>query len=103
MTKLSKMDKFGVYISKIIRYSRACGSRNVFLGRELLLTMKLINKGFLVDKLKSLLRKFQGRHQGFLVVKVKSSLRKVNGRHHDLVSRYGISVSQMTTDMFHLS
>ncbi len=103
MTKLSKMDKFGVYISQIIRYSRACGSHNVFLGRELLLTMKLINKGFLVDKLKSLLRKFYGRHQGFLVVKVKSSLRKVNGRHHDLVSRYGISVSQMTTDMFHLS
>jgi hypothetical protein len=27
----------------------------------------------------------------------------VNGRHHDLVDRYGISVSQMTTDMFHLS
>jgi hypothetical protein len=25
------------------------------------------------------------------------------GRHHDLVDRYGISVSQMTTDMFHLS
>ena len=23
--------------------------------------------------------------------------------HHDLVDRYGISVSQMTTDMFHLS
>ena len=28
------------------------------------------------------------------------SLRKFYGRHHD---RYGISVSQMTTDMFHLS
>jgi len=25
------------------------------------------------------------------------------GRHHDLVNHYGISVSQMTTDMFHLS
>jgi hypothetical protein len=25
------------------------------------------------------------------------------GRHHDLVDRYGIYVSQMTTDMFHLS
>ena len=30
-----------------------------------------------------------------------SSLRKLYGRHHDLVDRYGISVSQMTTDMFH--
>jgi hypothetical protein len=25
------------------------------------------------------------------------------GRHHALVDRYGISVSQITTDMFHLS
>jgi len=29
--------------------------------------------------------------------------RKFYGRNHDLVDRYGISVSQMTTDMFHLS
>jgi len=36
----------------------------------------------------------------FLLVKLKSSLRKFYGRHHN---RYGISVSQMTTDMFHLS
>jgi hypothetical protein len=28
---------------------------------------------------------------------------KMLRRHHDLVDRYGISVSQMTTDMFHLS
>jgi len=34
---------------------------------------------------------------------VISSLRKFYGRHHDLVDRYGISVSQMTTDVFHLS
>ena len=39
----------------------------------------------------------------FLFVKLKSPLRKFYGRHHDLVDRYGISVSQMTTDMFHLS
>jgi hypothetical protein len=32
-----------------------------------------------------------------------SSLRKCYGRNHDLVDRHGISVSQMTTDMFHLS
>jgi hypothetical protein len=29
--------------------------------------------------------------------------RKFYGRHHDLVDRYGISVSLMTTYMFHLS
>jgi hypothetical protein len=32
-----------------------------------------------------------------------SSLRKFYGRNHDLVDRNGISVSQMSTDMFHLS
>ena len=34
---------------------------------------------------------------------LKSLLRKLYGRHRDFVDRYGISVSQMTTDMFHLS
>ena len=38
----------------------------------------------------------------FLLVRLKSSLRKFYGRHHDLVNRYVVSVSQMTTDMFHL-
>jgi hypothetical protein len=61
-----------------------CGSYHDFLERGLLLTRKLLN-------------------QGFFLVKLKSSLRKFHGRHHDLVDRYGISVSQMTTDMFHLS
>jgi hypothetical protein len=42
-------------------------------------------------------------NQGFLLGKWKSSLRKLYGRHHDLVDRYGISVSIMTTDMFYLS
>ena len=37
------------------------------------------------------------------LVKLKSSLRMFYGLKHDLVNRYGTSVSQMTTDMFHLS
>jgi hypothetical protein len=41
-------------------------------------------------------------NQGFLLVKLKSSLRMSYGRHHDLVDRYGISMPQMTTDMFHM-
>ena len=63
--------------SGLKRYSRACGSYQDFLDRGLLLTMKLLN-------------------QGFLLIKLKSSLQKCYGRHHDLVDRYGISVSQMT-------
>jgi hypothetical protein len=73
---------YGVYISQLIRYSRVCGSYPDILDNGLLLTRKLLN-------------------QTFLLVKLKSSLRKFYGRHHDLVDRYGISVSQMTTDMFH--
>jgi hypothetical protein len=42
-------------------------------------------------------------NQWFLLVKLNSSLRKFYGRHNHLVDRYGISVSQMTTDIFHLS
>jgi hypothetical protein len=65
---------YGVYISKLIWYSRACDSHQNFLDIGLLLTRKLLN-------------------QGFLLVKLKSSLRKFYGRHHDLVDRYGISVT----------
>jgi len=75
---------YGVYISHTLRYPRACDSYKDSLDRGLLLTRKLLN-------------------QGFLLVKLKSSLRIIYGRHHDLVDRYGISVSQRTTDMFHLS
>ena len=78
---------WSIYISQLMRYSRAYGSYQDFLNRGLLLTRKLLNQV----------------NQGFLFVKLKSSLQKFYGRHHDLVDRYGISVSQMTTDMFHLS
>ena len=42
-------------------------------------------------------------NQTFLFVKLKSSRRQFYGRHHDLVDCYGISASQMTTNMFNLS
>ena len=74
---------YGVYISQLIRYSRACGSYQDFLDIGLQLIRKILN-------------------QGVLLVKLKSSLRKFYGCHHDLVDRYGISVSQMITDMFYL-
>ena len=65
----------------LILYSRAYGSYHDFLNRGLLLTRKLLN-------------------QGFLLVKLKSSLRKFQGRHHNLVDRYGISGSQMSCKHF---
>jgi hypothetical protein len=75
---------YGVYLSPLIRYSRACGSYQDFLDRGFQLTRKLLRPGF-------------------LLLKMKSSLRKFYGRHRAMVDRYGISVSQMTTDMFRLS
>ena len=83
-THIPAAPAYGVYISQLIRCSSACGSYHNALDRRLLLRRKLLN-------------------QGLLLVKLKSSLRKFYGRHHDLVDRYDISVSQMITDMFHLS
>ena len=74
---------YGVYISQFIRYSRACGYYHDCLDRRLLITKNLLNYGFLLAKLKSWLRKFLSGHI-------------------DLVNRYGISVSQMSMDMFRL-
>ena len=73
--------EFAMYISHLILYSRACGLYQDFLDGGLLLTRKLLN-------------------QGFLLFNLKASVRKSYGRHHD---RYGILVSQMTTDMLHMS
>jgi hypothetical protein len=47
--------------------------------------------------------KYKRTNNDLLLVKLKWSLRKFYNRHHDLVDCYGISVSQMTTDMFHFS
>jgi hypothetical protein len=75
---------YGVYISQFIRYSRTFGSNHYFFYRGLLLTRKQLN-------------------QSLLVVKLKSSLRKFYSRLHDFGNRYGVSASQMTTDMVRLS
>ena len=61
--------------------SRASGSYHDFLDRGLIITRKLLNRGF-------------------ILVKLKSSFRKFYGHYHDLINRYGISVSQMTTWYF---
>ena len=43
--------EYTMYISQMLRYSRACGSYQDFLDRGLLLTRKLLNQGFLLVKL----------------------------------------------------
>jgi hypothetical protein len=44
---------YGVYISQLIRYYRACGTYEDFLERGLVLTRKLLNQGFLLVQWKS--------------------------------------------------
>ena len=53
---------YGVCISQLLRYSRACGSCHVFLDRMLLPTRKIVNQEFVVVKLKSLLKQVYSRH-----------------------------------------
>ena len=72
---------YGVYVSQLIRYARACSGYNDFLDRSRLLTEKLLRQGFENHRLQSYLRKFYGRH-------------------HELVDRYNISVSQLSEDLF---
>jgi hypothetical protein len=58
---------YGVYISQMIRYSRACSYQD-FLDRELLLTRKLLNQRFLLIRLKSSLRNFSVATMTWLTV-----------------------------------
>jgi hypothetical protein len=58
---------------------------------------------FLWISLRGLLLTRRLPNQGFLLVKLKSLRRKLYGCIHDMVNHFGISVSQMSTDMFHLS
>ena len=53
---------YGVYISQLIRYSRACSKYQDFLARSSILTHKLSNKGYEIPKLKTFLKKCYGRH-----------------------------------------
>ena len=67
---------YGVYVSQLICYSRACGEyHDVLLDRASRLSRKLQKQGYVAPRLLSLLKQFYERH-------------------HVLVDRYEISVSQ---------
>ena len=73
---------YGVYVSQLIRYARACHTYDNFLKRGQLLTQKLILQGYNESRLKSSFRKFYGRY-------------------NDLVCDYKLSLSHLLTDLFH--
>ena len=78
----SNISVHGVYISQLIRYSRACVQYSDFLDRAQPLTLKLLKQDYVISRLKSSLQKFYGCR-------------------HELVDRNAIFISQMEIDLFH--
>ena len=71
---------YGVFISQLIRYARACSSYGCFILRATQLSNKLLEQGYVKERLKSSLRKFYGRYR-------------------DLIKQYDVSLSQMLNDI----
>ena len=67
---------YGVFISQLIRYARACSSYECFILRAARLSSKLLGQGYVLERLKSSLRKFYGRYG-------------------DLIKHYEVSLSKM--------
>ena len=65
---------YGVFISQLIRYARACSSYECFILRARRLSSKLLKQGCLA---------------------MKSSFRKFYGRYEDLIHQYEVSLSLM--------
>ena len=74
---------YGVFISQLIRYARACSSYECFILRARRLSSKLLKQGYLVEHLKSSFRKFYGRYG-------------------DLIEQYGVTLSRMLNDILTL-
>ena len=72
ISNIPASSEYGVYISQLMHYSRACYQYSDFLNRAQLLTLKL-------------------PQQGYVAPRLKSSLQNFYGRHHNLVSRYSIA------------
>ena len=71
---------YGVFISQLIRYARACSSYGCFILRATRLLNKLLEQGYVKERLKSSLMKFYGRYR-------------------DLIKQYEVSLSHMLNDI----
>ena len=69
-----KATSYGVYISQLIRFARACSSVDDFNERNLLITKKLLNQGYRYHKLRKTFAKFYYRNLG-LISKYKCNLK----------------------------
>jgi hypothetical protein len=73
---------YGVYISQLILYARACFAYEDFTNRAKLLTKKLMLQGYNASRLKSSFRKFYGRY-------------------NNVVCDYKLSLAHMLNDLLH--
>ena len=71
---------YGVFISQIIRFARACYSYNCFILWAVRLSNRLLGEGYVKERWKSSLRKFYGRYG-------------------DLIKQYEVHLSHMLGDI----
>ena len=74
---------YGVFISQLIQYARACSSYECFILRARRLSSKLLKQGYLVERLNSSFRKFYCQYG-------------------DLIQRCEVSLSRMLNDILTL-
>jgi hypothetical protein len=82
-TNIPASPAYGVYISQLIRYARACSAYDQFLHviRGSLLTKKLMSQGFQMSRL-------------------QAAFHKCYDPYNDLIYPYNLSLSHMLSDMF---
>ena len=71
---------YGVFVSQLTRYARACSSYECFILRAVRLSNKLLGQGYVNERLRSSLRKFYGRYG-------------------DVIKQYEVTLSQMLYDI----
>ena len=79
-SKIPSSPDYGVFISQLIRYARACSSYECFILRAMRLSNQLLGQGYVKERLKSSLRKFYGRYG-------------------DLTKQYEVPLSRMLHDI----
>ena len=79
-SNISSLPAYGVFISQLIRYARACSSYECFILRAMRLSNNLLGQGYVNERLKSSLRKFYGRYG-------------------DLTKQYEVPLSRMLHDI----
>ena len=63
---------YGVFISQLIRYARACSSYECFILKAVRLSSKLLGQGYVRERLKLSLRKFYSQYMGISTNTMKS-------------------------------